>query len=57
MKYAVTLEQLRATEEGRKFLTQPITLTPEEEKIWYKIQAQEQSLLQFNQAICLSTKE
>lgn len=43
MKYVVTLEQLRATEAGRAFLAQPITLTPIEEEIWDKIQAQEQA--------------
>lgn len=41
-KHVVTLKGLAATEAGRAFLNELITLTPEEEKIWEKTQAQEQ---------------
>ena len=47
-KHVVTLKEVATTEAGKKYLDKLITLTPEEEKIWAKIQAQEQSLFKLN---------
>ena len=47
-KHVLTLKELATTEAGKKYLDKLITLTPEEEKIWAKIQAQEQSLFKLN---------